>query len=60
MKNRTKERIEYLMEVLKTWECLEHLSVRETDRIKSEMELLVESSVEDFKREVIRINLNKH
>ncbi len=48
------------MEVLKTWECLEHLSVRETDRIKSEMELLVESSVEDFKREVIRINLNKH
>lgn len=60
MKNRTKERIEYLMEVLKTWECLEHLSVREIGRIKSEMELLVESSVEDFKREVIRINLNKH
>lgn len=48
------------MTLLNVWECLEHLSVREIDRIKSEMELLVESSVEDFKREVIRINLNKH
>ncbi len=60
MENRTQERVSHVMKLLNVWECLEHLSVREIDRIKSEMELLVESSVEDFKREVIRINLNKH
>ena len=55
MKDRQTERIEHVLEILETWECLEHLSIRERYRIESEMVLLVESSIEDFKRQIMRI-----
>jgi hypothetical protein len=55
MKDRQTERIEQVLELLNSWECLEHLSVRERYRIESEMVLLVENSIEDFKRAVMRL-----
>lgn len=55
MKDRQTERIEQVLELLNSWECLEHLSVRERHRIESEMVLLVENSIEDFKRAVMRL-----
>jgi len=55
MKDRQTERIEQVLELLNSWECLEHLSFRERHRIESEMVLLVENSIEDFKRAVMRL-----
>lgn len=55
--NQSERQISSTFQLLESWECLNHLSENDKERIKLELELIKNSTISDIKHTINQIEL---